>query len=120
MGSVKRRQTAKNTLSLVEVCRWELDRLKKVAAEYRAFCSKSRDYLATAGEPHKPVDGGELPKCTDARGFVKMTPGADAQTCRDRAEEHRSFAESVHDPQVKNLLLKIAASYDKIANGHAP
>jgi hypothetical protein len=114
MASVKRPQAAKETLSLIEICRWELDRLQKIAAEYRAFCSESRDFLATATEP---IDGIEPPKCAVARGFVKMSPAPDTQSCRDRAEENRSFAENVRDPQVKKLLLEIAAGYDKIANG---
>ena len=117
MGSVKRPRAPKRTLSLIEICRWELDRLQKIAAEYRAFCLQSREFLATAREQYKPVDGIELRKSTDVCAFIKPIP--DLQTRRDRAEETRSFAENVRDPRVKKLLLEIAASYDKISNGQA-
>jgi hypothetical protein len=40
----------------------------------------------------------------------------DLQHCRDRAEEHRTFAERTSDPRVKALLLELADGYEEIAN----
>jgi hypothetical protein len=108
-------------LSLIEMCRWELERLRGVAADYKAYNSACRDHLALAKESLKQRPGNDT---TQAARLTLDGPAtcqsaaADPsilKVCRDRAEEHRAFADRASDPGVRILLLELAVGYEKIA-----
>jgi hypothetical protein len=108
------------TLSLIEACRWELDRLRGIASDYRAYNDTCREFIFAA-ELHlaeQPASNAglatDLPAAAPAP-HQRTLATSTRQACRDRAEEHRTFAERASDPQVKAILLEIAESYDKIA-----
>jgi hypothetical protein len=110
------------TLSLIEMCRWELDRLRGMASEYRASNNKCREFLVAAEAALKEGPKGDAgqaapsPLAATAQYQPAVAIGPDIQVCRDRAEEHRIFAERASDPRVKSLLREIAESYEKIGN----
>lgn len=92
----------KETLSLIEMCRWELDRLHKVLAAFNASIAAGRQ----AAEPMK----------TEVRQDEAVLRKASAHILQERAEETRTFAEEVSDPEVRRLLLELARSYEQIAS----
>jgi hypothetical protein len=110
MPSDKASQAAAGTLSLIEVCEWELERLRKIRAEYRATIEASRALIAGCREAGSRNEGVVTP--------VRMPPGPRLRPLSkffiERAEETRTIAENVKDPLAKRLLLEIADGY-----GHA-
>ena len=72
-----------DNLSLIELWRWELDKLHKLAVEYRNTVRENREW------PVRP---------TSRRPLLVLVR---VQICRDRAEQTRVFAEGAEDPQVK-------------------
>jgi hypothetical protein len=85
------------------MCRWELDRLHKVLAHFNASIEASRQI---AGEPFK----------TEIRRDEGALRKASLHILRERAEETRTFADEVSDPEVKRLLLELAESYERVAS----
>jgi hypothetical protein len=107
-------------LSLFEMCRWELDRLRGVAADYKAYNSTCREILAQAKESlsQVPDDGTAQAAHLTAAPAICRSAAPDStilKVCRDRAEEHRAFADRASDPGVRLLLLELAEGYEKIA-----
>jgi hypothetical protein len=98
---------ASGTLSIIELYRCELERLHKVAAEYRNVVHESSAWLV----PRK-LENGQL-ESVGKQARVIPVP-AQAQICRDRAEENRVFAERVEDPHATHLLLEIADTYERL------
>jgi len=92
----------RDTLSLIEMCRWELDRLHKVLAAFNASIAAGRQ----AAEPLK----------TEIRRDEGVLRRASVRILRERGEETRTFAEEVSDPEVKRLLFELAESYEEIAS----
>ena len=105
----KRKMASKvpGTLSIIELCRWELERVHQLAAEYRNVVHESSAWLAA-----RKLESGLL--ASDGRQAFVITVSDRVQICRDRAEENRVFAERAEDPQAKHLLLEIAATYDRL------
>jgi hypothetical protein len=108
-------------LSLLEMCRWELDRLPGIASEYRVYNETCRDFMLTAGDALEEPSGSFTQAAQSPLGAPASYQFAAAlsptlQNCRDRAEEHRAFAERASDPRVKILLLEIAEAYEKVGN----
>jgi hypothetical protein len=94
------------TLSIIELCRWELGRLHELAAEYRNVVHESSAWLVA-----RKLESGLLE--SDGRQAFVIPMSARVQIYRDRAEENRVFAERAEDPHAKRLLLEIAATYDR-------
>jgi hypothetical protein len=106
-----------DTMSLIQMCRWELDRLRAVASEFRNCTEISCQFLESAQTELKSGNGSQAGlDLAAAQAPPPRTAGVDIQICRDRAEEHRAFAERASDPRVKKLLLKIAEGYEKISD----
>jgi len=99
------------TLSPVEICRRELDCLHGLVAEYRDSNAANRQFIEAA---LKPDEGAKI-AVNQGRPESYPVHRPDFQGCLDLAEEHRSFAEHVADPLVKNLLLELAEGYDNAA-----
>jgi hypothetical protein len=106
--------TVEETRVLIKACREELNRLHQQAAAFNRAITTSRDLLAGASwrelECTIPAPKAELP-------FSLISPYPD--WLRARSEETRCFAESVKDPAVRRLLLQLADTYDKQAEGLA-
>ncbi len=96
MQSQKFSEIAKKTWLLIEACKQNLDRLD----EQIAGCTASRE-----GRP-RPASEPES----------KIEP-VRVQLCRESARGTRAFSEEANDPRVKRLLLELADSYDRLANG---
>jgi hypothetical protein len=88
---------ASGTLSIIELCRCELERLHKVAAEYRNVVHESRAWLTA-----RKLQSGLLE--SDGRQARVIPLPVRVQIWRDRAEETRLFAERAEDPDAKHLL----------------
>jgi hypothetical protein len=86
-------------LSLIELWRWELDKLHKLAVEYRNTVRESREWSVRQTSRRPPL-------------VLERV-----QICRDRAEQTRVFAERAEDPQVRRILLEIADAYDRLPDG---
>ncbi len=91
-----------DTLTLIEMCRWELDRLHEVLA---AFNASNVAGQKIAVEPFK----------TEIRRDEALLRRTSVRVFLQRADETRAFAEEVNDPEVKRLLLELALSYEQIA-----
>ncbi len=91
-----------DTFALIEMCRWELDRLQDVLA---AFNASNEGGQENCRPPFK----------TEIRRDEASVRRAGVRSLMARAEEARAFAEEVNDPEVKRLLLESAGSYEKIA-----
>ena len=94
------------TLSIIELCRWELERLHKLAAEYRNVVHESSAWLTA-----RKLDSGLFESDVPQARVIPVPPRV--QIYSDRAEEARVFAEGVEDPRAKHLLLEIADAYDR-------
>ncbi len=91
-----------DTLSLIEMCRWELDRLRDVLTAFNALNEAGKKFTA---QPFK----------TETRRDEASLRRTSVGILLARAEETRAFAEEVNDPEVKRLLLELAGSYERIA-----
>ncbi|MGO8778683.1 MAG: hypothetical protein ACLQKK_07200 [Rhodomicrobium sp.] len=88
------------TLALYQTCRGELDRLHNVLAAFKAF-----DEAWVTAAPLK----------TEIRQDEAMLRRTSIRTLSERAKDTRAFAKQVNDAEVKRLLLKLAVSYEEIA-----
>src|SRR5262245_40097935 len=100
------------SLSLIEMCSWELDRLRAVASDYRAYNSACRASLVKAAAL---LDGGNVAgrDVPLLPAMAEDQPSTAIRICRDRAEGHRIFAGRASDPLIRKLLLEIAQGYDR-------
>jgi hypothetical protein len=98
--------------------------LRGIASACRTYNDACREFILAAGEAlieepgngqfaHRPL-GAPAPH----QSAGAMSPGI--QICRDRAEEHRAFAERASDPRVKSLLLELAEGYERIGSPGKP
>jgi hypothetical protein len=111
MPSDKSSQAAAGTLSLIEVCEWELERLRKIRADYRATIEASRKIIAGRREAGGRNGTGVMPARTPPVPLLRPL----SKFFIERAEETRTIAENVKDPLAKRLLLEIADGYDHAA-----
>ncbi len=94
------------TLTLIEMCRWELDCLHNVLAAFNAF-----------GEAGNKLTAAHFR--TEIRRDEALLRRTGIRILLERAEEARAFAQEARDPEVKRLLLQLAGSYEGIAEARA-
>jgi hypothetical protein len=85
----KKASKVPDILSLIELWRWELDKLHKLAVEYRNTVRESREWAV---------------RQVSRRPLLVL-------------EKTRVFAERAEDPQVRRILLEIADAYDRLPDG---
>ncbi len=98
--------------SVIESSRDQLTRLCEQQAQIRAAIEASRRLLA---HPYLPTLNEPPPAIEAERTASPSDPCQPSQSCRDRAEDMRAFANNVQDGAVKTLLREIAESYDRSA-----
>src|SRR5262249_28066807 len=83
------------TKALIELCRWELERLRQIRLDVRASIETSRKLCLSQVQP--------------------FTPRCPAETLQKRAEEATVLASGLKDEEAKRLLLEIAEGYAELA-----
>ncbi len=94
---------AADMILVLDDCRRQLERLHKLAAEFRAANEVSRQFLTGAYRinAQEPVQGSSAPK---------FNP----EIWRQRAEQARDLADQTGEPVAKTALLEIAERYDRL------